>query len=181
MKGQLRFDGKEPEDCVDQWSFDGLVDLAVTRCKEFAGKTLAMILGFSGGKDSIASKKICQMAGLDIPMVYNITTVDPPELTRYIKRYHPDVIRKKPEKSMFQWIVEKGFPLRQARWCCEKLKENHSIGHCVITGCRWAESPRRRKQRKIFENWTVGQILKRLICGHSTSFGSVGSQRGQSQ
>ena len=48
-------------------------------------------LAFSGGKDSIVSKKIADLAGVDYEAHYSVTSVDPPELMRYVMEYHPDV------------------------------------------------------------------------------------------
>lgn len=139
-----------------------LDEIAILRIKEFEPKDEPYWLAFSGGKDSIVLKHLVDRAEVKYEAHYNVTTVDPPELTRYIKKHYPDVIRDIPEKSMFEWIVKKGFPLRQARWCCEKLKEKGGIGRRVLTGCRWAESPRRKKQRKLYEIWT-GDRAKEMV------------------
>ncbi len=53
-------------------------------------------LAFSGGKDSITVKELCNMAGVKYDAHYRITSVDPPELVQYIKKYHPDVSRDFP-------------------------------------------------------------------------------------
>lgn len=44
----------------------------------------------------------------------------------------------------------KVLPMRQIRFCCTNLKENHGNGRTVLTGVRHEESPRRAK-RKIQE------------------------------
>ena len=41
-------------------------------------------LAYSGGKDSIVAEKICEIAGVPYDTHYNVTTVDPPELVRFI-------------------------------------------------------------------------------------------------
>ena len=51
-------------------------------------------LAFSGGKDSCVIKELARMAGVAFLPVYNVTTIDPPELVRFIKREHPDVPSK---------------------------------------------------------------------------------------
>ena len=106
-------------------------------------------LAFSGGKDSIVIKELCNMAGVKYHAEYSVTTIDPPELTKFIKIHHPDVKRKIPEKSFFELLVKKGYPTRQFRWCCELLKENAGNGRLVITGVRKAESARRSKRRMV--------------------------------
>jgi hypothetical protein len=46
---------------------------------------------FSGGKDSVVIKELARIAGVRVDWNYNVTTADPPELTRFIKEHHPDV------------------------------------------------------------------------------------------
>lgn len=76
---------------------------------------------------------------------YSQTTVDPPEVTEYIRKFHPDVIWDKPRRSMFQMIIQKGcLPTRNLRYCCEELKEIGGKNKTVVTGVRWAESIKRR-------------------------------------
>lgn len=43
-----------------------------------------LYLAYSGGKDSIVAEKICQIAGVPYDTHYNMTTVDPAELVRFI-------------------------------------------------------------------------------------------------
>lgn len=88
-----------------------------------------------------------------------MTSVDPPELVRFIKDKHPDVIREIPRYSktyknkklagkpitMWNLIPEKLMPpTRMARYCCEKLKESGGDGMVTVTGVRWAESVNRK-------------------------------------
>lgn len=108
-------------------------------------------LAFSGGKDSVVLKKLAEMAEVKYDAHYSFTTIDPPELVKFIKQHHPDVIFDKPEKSFFQTLQTRGFPTRQGRWCCEVLKECHGGGRTLLTGIRWAESSNRGK-RKLVES-----------------------------
>lgn len=120
------------------------VETAIARIKSFQPEE-GYYLAFSGGKDSICIKRLADMAGAKYEAHYNVTTVDPPELTRFIKRNHPDVIWNRPEYSMQKLIARKGIPpTRYARYCCEVLKEGGGKVRIVLTGVRWAESPRRR-------------------------------------
>lgn len=49
-------------------------------------------MAFSGGKDSVVVKALMDMAGVKYETHYQVTTVDPPELIRFIKQTYPDVI-----------------------------------------------------------------------------------------
>jgi len=100
---------------------------------------------FSGGKDSVAVKELCRMARVPVFWHYNITTIDPPELVHFIKKFHPDVKMLRPRYgNFFSYALKKGFPTRRNRWCCEKYKEgNNPKGVTLVTGIRGQESPRR--------------------------------------
>lgn len=82
---------------------------------------------------------------------YSITSVDPPELIRFIKKYYPDVHRDYPRdangKVMTMWTeIVKGRmpPTHRMRYCCKNLKEPGGVGRVTVTGVRWAESVRRK-------------------------------------
>ena len=83
---------------------------------------------FSGGKDSVALKHVARMAGVAVDWHYNVTTIDPPELVRFIQRAHPDVKwLRSPHGPFFRRAAEvKGFPTRRTRWCCAEYKECHT-------------------------------------------------------
>lgn len=120
------------------------VQTAINRLRSFCPQE-GYYVAFSGGKDSVVIKALCDMAGVKYDAHYNVTTVDPPELVRFIAREHPDVSMNKPEKTMRQLIIEhKVPPSRIARYCCEELKERKSQGRITVTGVRWAESKNRK-------------------------------------
>ena len=48
-------------------------------------------LAFSGGKDSQCVYHLAQLAGVKFDAHYSVTSVDPPELVRFIKTQYPDV------------------------------------------------------------------------------------------
>ncbi len=111
-------------------------------------------LAFSGGKDSVVLKAIADLAGVKYDAHYNVTSVDPPELVRFIKRNYPDVIFDHPidedGKPITMWSLirkKKYPPTRIARYCCAKLKETNGMGRTTATGVRWAESTNRRKNQ----------------------------------
>lgn len=104
--------------------------------------------GFSGGKDSQTIHKLAELAEISVEWHFSVTTVDPPELVRFIRAHYPDVIFDHPEKTMWQLIESHGIPpTRLARFCCEYLKERGGEGRVVVTGVRWAESARRSKRQ----------------------------------
>lgn len=104
-------------------------------------------VGFSGGKDSITVRSLCKEAGVKHECHYSSTTVDPPEVVRFIRSL-PDVSYDQPPKSMWQLIREnKMLPTRTRRFCCRELKERGGEGRLVVTGVRWEESARRKSRR----------------------------------
>lgn len=125
------------------------VENAVNRLKMFEPED-GYYLAFSGGKDSVCIKALADMAGVKYDAHYNVTTVDPPELTRFILKYHSDVIWERPDLPMRKLIVKKAFPpTRIQRYCCQVLKEGGGKGRIVVTGVRWAESVRRKAQHGV--------------------------------
>lgn len=99
------------------------VQTAIDRLKSFEPPD-GYYLAFSGGKYSVCIKALADMASVKYDAVYNVTTVDPPELVRFIKYQHPDVAFRRPKLTMRQLIVKKGMmPTRTQRYCCAELKE----------------------------------------------------------
>lgn len=131
------------------WGPRDKVQVAIERLRQFEPEA-GYYLAFSGGKDSITIYRLAQMAGVKFDAHYNITTVDPPELVRFIKGQYPEVERHRPEMSMWRLMYKKHFPpLRQRRYCCDVLKEGGGSGRSVVTGVRWAESPRRKRRHLV--------------------------------
>ena len=125
------------------------VQLAVDRLKAFEPEE-GYYIAFSGGKDSQCIYHLAKMAGVKFDAHYNVTSVDPPELVRFIKKNYPDVHfdypRDKDGKVVTMWnlIPRKQMPpTRLARYCCEWLKESSGKGRLTVTGVRWAESANR--------------------------------------
>ena len=119
-------------------------------------------LAFSGGTDSVCCKALLDLSGCRYDSTYRVTTVDPPELVRFIKTEHPDVTREIPRydadyknknlagKPITMWnlIPEKTMPpTRIIRFCCEYLKESGGNGRVTVTGVRWAESTNRKNNQ----------------------------------
>ena len=140
---------------IHQLDFNGKdkVEKAIMRLKAYEPKE-GYFLCFSGGKDSCVIKALADMAGVKYDAHYSVASVDPPELVRFIKDYHPDVIFDIPHDkdgkpiSMWSLIPKKSMPpTRIVRYCCQYLKENngHGKGRLKVTGVRWAESTRRKQ------------------------------------
>lgn len=113
-------------------------------------------LAFSGGKDSVVCKALLDMSGCKYDATYRVTSVDPPELVRFIKSKHPDVKREVPRDAdgnpitMWNLIPKKLMPpTRITRYCCTKLKESGGDGRLTVTGVRWAESSARKANQGI--------------------------------
>jgi len=124
------------------------IKIAIRRLQQFEPPE-GYYLAFSGGKDSTVLLHLAKASGVKYDAHYSVTTIDPPELVRFIRRYHPDVSWERPEKAFLTRLVEKGFPRRQGRWCCEEYKEGGGSGRVVLTGIRAAESARRGKRRMV--------------------------------
>lgn len=104
---------------------------------------------FSGGKDSIAVKRVCEIAGVKPEWHYHNTTIDPPEVCHFIRREYPDVIWDKPKHgNFFIRARAKGvLPSYRIRWCCDEYKESRGpLNSTWITGSRREESAARNTQ-----------------------------------
>lgn len=131
-------------------------------------------LAFSGGKDSQALYHIAKLAGVKFEAHMNFTSVDPPQVIRFVRENYPDVICHKPIMSIFDRAIERGIlPSMRIRWCCSDYKENAGAGRVTLTGIRRQESIRRAKRNEMevsnhkfsgnaqqFEQWQEEQIEK---------------------
>ena len=107
-------------------------------------------LAFSGGKDSQALYHIAELAGVKFDAHMNFTSVDPPEVIRFVRKFYPEVDFIKPKKSIYQLAVEKQIlPTMRVRWCCAEYKENSGAGRVTLIGIRHQESSRRAKRNEV--------------------------------
>lgn len=107
-------------------------------------------LAFSGGKDSQALYHIAQLASVRFQGHMNLTSVDPPEVIRFVKKNYPEVELLKPCKSIYQLAVEKQIlPTMRVRWCCTEYKETAGAGKVTLIGIRHKESARRAKRNEV--------------------------------
>lgn len=131
------------------------IELAIKRLQAFEPKE-GYYVAFSGGKDSQCVYHLCKMAGVKFDAHYNVTSVDPPELVRFIKTNYPDVKfehqHDKNGKPITMWslIPERGTPPTMViRYCCESLKESSGKGRYTVTGVRKSESIRRKMNQGV--------------------------------
>jgi phosphoadenosine phosphosulfate reductase len=130
--------------------FESKVDRAIRRLQDNAPEGEPYYGATSGGKDSVCIMRLAEMAGVDVEWYYNVTTVDPPELVRFIRHHHPHVKFNRPKMTMWQLIVKKRMPpTRVVRYCCEYLKEHGGDGRTVITGVRRSESSKRSNRQAV--------------------------------
>jgi len=121
-------------------------------------------VAFSGGKDSVVVYDLVKKSGVKHKTYFCVTTVDPPELLKFIKQNYPEVIWLRPKKSMYQLIQDRGLPIRTSRFCCQELKEYAGDNETIITGIRWEES-NSRSCRDFYEKdtrknkWYVNPII----------------------
>lgn len=141
------------------------VEEAIGRLKAFEPPD-GYFLAFSGGKDSQCIYHLAEMAGVKFDAHYSVTSVDPPELVRFMMKNYPDVIfdyHRYPDgrrKTMWNIIEAHTIPpTRQARYCCSELKETGGKGRVVVTGVRWAESAKRKAIHGVAEIRTTAKKL----------------------
>lgn len=115
-----------------------------------------MTIADSGGKDSSVLKAIAlkckERWGMEYKICHNHTTVDAPETVYFVRneqaKYKNIGIQYDiayPQKTMWELIVEKGFPpTRTMRYCCAELKESYGARERLVTGVRRAESINRK-------------------------------------
>jgi len=128
------------------------VAIAISRIQHYQTQAIAMSpdgyhVAFSGGKDSIVLLDLVRKSGVKYIAQMSLTSIDPPELIKFLKKNYPTIPRIQPKKTMWKLIVDKGFlPTRAIRYCCDILKEQAGTGHLILTGIRWEESARRSKR-----------------------------------
>ena len=132
-------------------------------------------LAFSGGNDSQALYHVTKMAGVLFKGHFSPTSVDPPDLIRFIKNEYPSVEWGHLDFSIYQRAVERRIlPTRRVRWCCADFKETAGAGKVTLIGIRKEESARRAKRHEVevsnkkfsgsldeFEDWSKAEIERK--------------------
>lgn len=107
-------------------------------------------VAFSGGKDSQVLLALMELSGCKYHAEMQVTSVDSPNLMRFVRANYPQVKLNLPKKNMRQLIIQKKLlPTRQARYCCATLKEQAGAGSCTCVGVRAAESSKRANRKTI--------------------------------
>lgn len=110
-------------------------------------------MAVSGGKDSQVLYHIAKLAGVRFKAHMNLTSVDPPEVIRFVKQEYPDVELTKPKMSIYEMAKKKCIlPARIKRWCCAEFKETSGAGKVTLIGIRREESVRRATRGEISTN-----------------------------
>jgi phosphoadenosine phosphosulfate reductase len=126
---------------------------------------------FSGGKDSQAVYHMTQLAGVRYKAHFAPTSVDPPQVMRFIRKEYPEVEVIQIKKSIYQVFKEKKIlPTRKIRWCCKEFKENKGGNKVVIVGVRHAESFNRSKRKEV-------EVSGRKFAGNLDEFKKWGDER----
>lgn len=107
-------------------------------------------LGVSGGKDSQCLYHVTKLANVKFTPKMSLTSVDPPEVVRFMKQEYPDVVLLKPKDSIYNLAVRhRMLPTKKVRWCCADYKEGVGAGSVTLTGVRKEESTRRAKRNEV--------------------------------
>lgn len=107
-------------------------------------------LAFSGGKDSQVLYHLALESGVKFKAHMNLTSIDPPEVIRFVRNQYPDVELIKPAMSIYDMARKKGcLPTKMVRWCCSTYKEISGAGTVTLLGIRHEESPRRSKRNEV--------------------------------
>lgn len=143
--------------------------------------------GFSGGKDSQALYHIMQLCNAPMHVYFSPTSVDPPEVVRFIRQNYPEVEFVKIHENIYDVFKQmKVLPTMRIRWCCFHFKEKGGEGKVVCTGVRKAESVKRSKRNEIevsgrkfsghmdeFEDWQEKRIRKKMKNLNQDQFSDV--------
>lgn len=105
-------------------------------------------VGFSGGKDSIVLEHLIRLSRVKHELWYSNTTIEPPEMYKFIKANYPGVNIYVPKRSFWELMQSYNPPLFHQRWCCRELKKKASksspLTHLVM-GMRAEEGTNRSR------------------------------------
>lgn len=114
--------------------------------------TFPIAVAFSGGKDSIVTAELMRLSKVPYKLYYSFTTIDPPEVVRFIRKEYPEAIFLKPPKPFWALVLEKFPPTIHRRWCCDELKHKGKptkMAGTLVLGIRREESFKRKAYQRI--------------------------------
>lgn len=107
-------------------------------------------LCFSGGKDSQCLYHLAILAGVKFEANMNMTSVDPPQVVRFVKNHYQNIVRHAPEINFYQLIIKKkSLPFSTKRFCCDILKERGGANTVSLVGIRAEESKKRAGRNEL--------------------------------
>ena len=131
------------------WCYDDLVAESLKWIRDMNAEHGVTEVAFSGGKDSIATLELVRQAGIISHAHYCNTTIDPPELVKFIRAEYPDVEEIK-APPFFKKMETNGFPTHNKRWCCDTQKKRPAKKYSLVfTGIRAQESCARQNRGRI--------------------------------
>lgn len=160
--------------------FSQKVEQAIERLKMFEPDE-GYFVAFSGGKDSQCVYHLCEMAGVKFDAHYNVSSVDPPELVRFIREKYQSVNMEIPHnkdgRPITMWnLIPKHLipPTRHVRYCCEHLKEKAGESRVTVTGVRWEESANRANNHDVVTFTKPTTKLKKTLEENNADFRQTG-------
>jgi len=163
MISQLTFDGYGAS--LKEKESDAIALLREHEAEALRLSPDGFYLAFSGGKDSVVIKELAKRSGVKFKAWYSQTTIDPPELVRFIKQHHAEVEWNRPKRNFFKSLADThGMPTRIGRWCCEEYKESGGDGLVCVLGVRKAESQARKKRWSDVTRWRDVKDTGYAVC-----------------
>lgn len=105
----------------------------------------------SGGACSSATMNILEEAGVKYDAHYCVSPIDPPQIYAFLREYHPNTQWDYHARGFWKMVDKKGLPMRQARWCCQVIKEAGGDGRVIVVGNRRAEGGSIRRNQCFVE------------------------------
>jgi len=130
-----------------------------------------ILVGLSGGKDSLAVLLLALETGLTPPMIFVDTGIELPETITHVHetvaRYGLELVEERAPDSFWNGMEHFGPPAKDFRWCCKTCKlgptsriirRRFPKGVLSLIGQRRYESEQRSKKGSVWMNpWVPGQ------------------------